>query len=606
MATYKLNYSGEKIDEILAKADNMTEVGSATGETAGKVKLSDATDSESGVADGTAATPKAVKAAYDAASAAGKTADDLSTKVEQNTTDIAKNATDVGQLKEDKVDKIYDKKNLFDVNTFTSVPGSPTIFKLTTGRHAGHLCVTNAPSGNVMLFNETIHVQKNKTYTCFVNSFNVAYQRMYFALYADENTLVSKQFNDKENVVVFTPAKDMDLHLGLWTKSNATYTNYFFLPYIFEGKRSETANPFIFPTWEDLKSVYRKAAQTSEFAAQYLRGIRADAQIRGKSEKVLFFDDFAGDELDENVWNIRENPKGWANNELQAYVREAISVKDGSLHITAKRTEAASSENWTSGRIDTENKIEVGTNCRIECRCKMPKVKGSWPAFWLFGCKPTEKYSTEHVWPGNGEIDIFEQTDANDRIQANVWDYTGGENEQHSKSTNVSDVSDWHNYAVENDGTNIKFSVDNIVFHTVLVEDTVKNGFTPYKDSTSALRIVLNLAVGGDMPTAPDDTTPDEFELVVDYVKVTSLKDPVYIQRLEMPEIVYLSVGEKAGIVPSINKNCPLRTVSYTIADASIATIDDYGRVTAIKSGNTKLIAISETGLKSETEIVVR
>ena len=114
MATYKLNYSGEKIDEILAKADNMTEVGSATGETAGKVKLSDATDSESGVADGTAATPKAVKAAYDAASAAGKTADDLSTKVEQNTTDIAKNATDVGQLKEDtaklkdgKISKFY-------------------------------------------------------------------------------------------------------------------------------------------------------------------------------------------------------------------------------------------------------------------------------------------------------------------------------------------------------------------------------------------------------------------------------------------------------------------------------------------------------------------
>lgn len=101
MATYKLNYSGEKIDEILAKADNMTEVGSATGTTAGKVKLSDATNSDSGVAGGTAATPKAVKAAYDAASAAGEVAGDLSTKVEQNTTDIAQNKTDVSQLKED-------------------------------------------------------------------------------------------------------------------------------------------------------------------------------------------------------------------------------------------------------------------------------------------------------------------------------------------------------------------------------------------------------------------------------------------------------------------------------------------------------------------------
>ena len=66
MATYKLNYSGEKIDEILAKADNMTEVGTATGTTAGKVKLSDATNETSDASAGVAATPKAVKAAYDA------------------------------------------------------------------------------------------------------------------------------------------------------------------------------------------------------------------------------------------------------------------------------------------------------------------------------------------------------------------------------------------------------------------------------------------------------------------------------------------------------------------------------------------------------------
>ena len=67
MANYKLKYSGEKIDEILTKADGMVEVGTATGETAGKVKLSDATNETSDASSGVAATPKAVKAAYDAA-----------------------------------------------------------------------------------------------------------------------------------------------------------------------------------------------------------------------------------------------------------------------------------------------------------------------------------------------------------------------------------------------------------------------------------------------------------------------------------------------------------------------------------------------------------
>lgn len=85
MSNYKLKYSGEKIDEILTKADGMSEVVTATGETAGKVKLSDATDSESDVSAGVAATPKAVS-----------------------------------QLKED-IDKLFNtSKNLLNLETLTS------------------------------------------------------------------------------------------------------------------------------------------------------------------------------------------------------------------------------------------------------------------------------------------------------------------------------------------------------------------------------------------------------------------------------------------------------------------------------------------------------
>ena len=57
MANYKLNYSGEKIDELLTKIDNL---GTGTDTKSGTVKLSNATDSNSGVSDGVAATPKAV------------------------------------------------------------------------------------------------------------------------------------------------------------------------------------------------------------------------------------------------------------------------------------------------------------------------------------------------------------------------------------------------------------------------------------------------------------------------------------------------------------------------------------------------------------------
>ena len=94
MANYKLKYSGENIDEILTKADRMVEVETATGETAGKVKLSDATNETSDASSGVAATPKAVKAAYDATTAS-----------------IAENATAISQLKED----LYNTSGLLDI-----------------------------------------------------------------------------------------------------------------------------------------------------------------------------------------------------------------------------------------------------------------------------------------------------------------------------------------------------------------------------------------------------------------------------------------------------------------------------------------------------------
>ena len=60
MANYKLKYAGEKIDELLTKIDNLV---AGTDTKSGTVKLSSATNSDSGVSDGVAATPKAVKAA---------------------------------------------------------------------------------------------------------------------------------------------------------------------------------------------------------------------------------------------------------------------------------------------------------------------------------------------------------------------------------------------------------------------------------------------------------------------------------------------------------------------------------------------------------------
>ena len=106
MANYKLKYAGEKIDELLTKIDNL---GAGTDAKSGTVKLSSATDSNSGVSDGVAATPKAVKDAYDAAVSVNGTVADLSQKVEKNTNSISENKEAVNQIKGDLDDKVPKK-----------------------------------------------------------------------------------------------------------------------------------------------------------------------------------------------------------------------------------------------------------------------------------------------------------------------------------------------------------------------------------------------------------------------------------------------------------------------------------------------------------------
>ena len=96
MANYKLNYSGEKIDELLTKIDNL---GTGTDTKSGTVKLSSATDSNSGVSDGVAATPKAVsQLKADMNTKANKT-DVLSLEEIQASTDLSGKIASASALK---------------------------------------------------------------------------------------------------------------------------------------------------------------------------------------------------------------------------------------------------------------------------------------------------------------------------------------------------------------------------------------------------------------------------------------------------------------------------------------------------------------------------
>ena len=70
--------------------------------------------------------------------------------------------------------------------------------------------------------------------------------------------------------------------------------------------------------------------------------------------KLVWQDNFDGDQLDENNWNIEVNGDGGGNQELQYYRRENVAVADGKLVLTARR-ENYGGKQFTSGRVNTQN-----------------------------------------------------------------------------------------------------------------------------------------------------------------------------------------------------------------------------------------------------------
>lgn len=144
----------------------------------------------------------------------------------------------------------------------------------------------------------------------------------------------------------------------------------------------------------------------------------------------------------------------------------------------------------------------------------MPVGQGLWPAFWLM---PTFK---GEFWPSTGEIDIMEAI-GSDPISIHSTVHYGTSVATHqwkgdSYSVPGGYANDFHTYSCEWQPGKITFYVDGVHFSTRTPEDVNPWPF----DDGNKFYIILNLAVGGDWPGPPDESTPLPSSFEVDYVKV--------------------------------------------------------------------------------------
>ncbi|NNK33956.1 MAG: glycoside hydrolase family 16 protein [Xanthomonadales bacterium] len=245
---------------------------------------------------------------------------------------------------------------------------------------------------------------------------------------------------------------------------------------------------------------------------------------------LVWSDEFDGTEVDETKWSFQRGdgsevglPSGWGNNEQQWYTDQNATVAGGFLTITAREESVEPGFNFTSARLRTFRKGDW-TYGRMEMRAKMPLGKGLWPAFWML---PTD--NVYGGWAASGEIDIVEYLgDDPEEILGTI--HYGGEwpnntfSGQEYRLDSGSFHDDFHEFAIEWEEGEIRWYVDDVLYSTKT--NWTSNGGAFPAPFDKRFHLLLNMAVGGNLPGAPDANTLFPQELVVDYVRVYQEADP--------------------------------------------------------------------------------
>ena len=259
-------------------------------------------------------------------------------------------------------------------------------------------------------------------------------------------------------------------------------------------------------------------------------GGQAQKQKTPEGYTLIWSDEFNGKNgslPDPSKWTYDIGGSGWGNHELEYYTnrRENARIESGNLVITAREEPYNGPDgaefDYTSARLKTQGLFSQAYG-RFEARIKVPAGQGLWPAFWMLG----DNFGSAG-WPKCGEIDIMENVGKEPGINH-------GSLHAPSATATTSDLtatitlpagqklSDaFHIYAVEWEPDAIRFYLDANLYATFSAAQWPPGGTWVFDHR---FFLILNVAVGGDWPGSPDDTTEFPQTMLVDYVRVYKRK----------------------------------------------------------------------------------
>jgi len=238
--------------------------------------------------------------------------------------------------------------------------------------------------------------------------------------------------------------------------------------------------------------------------------------------ELVWHDEFNGEAIDPTKWEHEVNAQGGGNNELQYYTARSQNswIEDSIMVIQALKetyTGTEGTREYTSARLRTKDKGDWKYG-RFDIRAKLPYGQGLWPAIWML---PTDWLFGG--WAASGEIDIVELIGNEPQKVYGTLHYGGTyPNNVHTGDSyslaNGNFAIDFHTFSLEWDTTQFRWYVDNILYSTQTSWYSESSAYPAPFDQY--FHLLLNVAVGGNWPGNPDNTTLFPQRMEVDYVRV--------------------------------------------------------------------------------------
>lgn len=237
-----------------------------------------------------------------------------------------------------------------------------------------------------------------------------------------------------------------------------------------------------------------------------------------KNEKewnLIWCDEFDGSKLDETKWaRCLRGPSDWNNTMSDA--PDLLMVTNSVLQLrgVANKDTAKDPSPYLTAGVTSKGKFSF-KHGKAEIKARFKSARGAWPALWMLGA--------EGAWPSNGEIDIMEHLNFDDKVYQTVHsEYTVKKdktNTPQKSSTAKIDRDGWNTYGCEWNSERIVMSVNGVQTHTYPRMPEKGAEQWPFDRE---FYFIFSMQVGGKWVNGSGPTEPADYPawMEIDWVRV--------------------------------------------------------------------------------------